>query len=60
MIPIHLQVVMQGNRSLRVIPITTHSELLNDNDGGESSEKYKYFVWQPSMLYFNPKIWHSV
>ena len=27
--------------------------LLNDNDGGESSEKYKYFVWQPSMLYFN-------
>merc|ERR1711991_189218 len=29
--------------------------LLNENDDGESSEKYKYFVWQPSMLYFNPQ-----
>ena len=27
--------------------------LLNDNDDGESDGKYKYFVWQPSMLYFN-------
>ena len=29
--------------------------LLNEDDDGESSEKYKYFVWQPSMLYFNPQ-----